>query len=88
MVRRDKPLMEFDNCISDALVECIQMTDLNIMNHTNITKVEKTGSTLKINTDTDKVLEDVDTLRWATGRAPNTHNLGIENTDIRITDKG
>ncbi|MDE4965708.1 NAD-binding protein, partial [Francisella tularensis] len=53
MVRREKPLMEFDNCISDALVECMQMTDLYIMNHTNITKVEKTGSTLKISTDTD-----------------------------------
>lgn len=41
IVRRDKPLMEFDNCISDALVECMQMTNLNIMNHTNIIKVEK-----------------------------------------------
>ena len=88
MVRRDKPLMEFDNCISDALVECMEMTNLNIMNHTNIIKVEKAGSTLKITTDTGKVLENVNILIWATGRAPNTHNLGIENTDIEITDKG
>ena len=88
MVRRDKPLMEFDDTISDTLVEYMEMTDLKIMNHTNITKVEKTGDTLKITTDTGKVLEDVDTLIWATGRAPNTHNLGVENTDIKITEKG
>lgn len=47
MVRRDKPLMEFDNDISDALVECMEMTNLKVMNHTNITKVEKVGETLK-----------------------------------------
>ena len=88
MVRRDKPLMDFDNDISDTLVECIAMTNLKLLNHTNITKVEKTGNTLKISTDTGKVIENIDTLIWATGRAPNTHNLGIENTDINITDKG
>jgi len=88
MVRRDKPLMEFDETISDALVECMEMTNLKIMNHTNITKVEKSGNNLKITTDTGKVLENVDTLIWATGRAPNTHNMGIENTNIEITEKG
>lgn len=88
MVRRDKPLMEFDETISDALVEFMEMTNLKIMNHTNITKVEKSGNNLKITTDTGKVLENVDTLIWATGRAPNTHNMGIENTNIEITEKG
>ncbi|RUS70071.1 hypothetical protein EGW08_022163, partial [Elysia chlorotica] len=88
MVRREKPLMEFDDTISDTLVECMEMTNLNIMNHTNIVKVEKNGQNLTITTDTGKVLEDVDTLIWATGRAPNTNNIGIENTDIEITDKG
>lgn len=88
MVRRDKPLMDFDNDISDTLVECMAMTNLKLLNHTNITKVEKTGNTLKISTNTGQVIENIDTLIWATGRAPNTHNLGIENTDINITDKG
>ncbi|MFV9931065.1 MAG: glutathione-disulfide reductase [Francisella endosymbiont of Hyalomma asiaticum] len=88
MVRRDKPLMDFDNDISDTLVECMAMTNLKLLNHTNITKIEKTGNTLKISTNTGQVIENIDTLIWATGRAPNTHNLGIENTDINITDKG
>lgn len=88
MVRREKPLMEFDDTISDTLVECMEMTNLNIMNHTNIIKVEKSGQNLTITTDTGKVLENVDTLIWATGRTPNTHNIGIENTEIEITDKG
>ena len=64
------------------------MTNMKVMNHTNITKVEKSGDNLKITTDTGKVLENIDTLIWATGRAPNTHNMGIENTDIKITEKG
>ena len=88
IVRRDKPLMDFDDTISDTLVECMAMTGLKIINHTNVAKVEKNGENLKITTDKNDVLEDVDTLIWATGRAPNTHNLGIENTDINITDKG
>lgn len=88
MVRRDKPLMDFDNDISDTLVECMAMTNLKLLNHTNITKVEKTGNTLKISINTGQVIENIDTLIWATGRAPNTNNLGIENTDINITDKG
>ncbi len=88
IVRREKPLIEFDDTISDTLVECMKMTNMNVMNHTNITKVEKSGNNLKITTDTGKILEDVDTLIWATGRAPNTHNIGIENTDINITEKG
>ncbi|KEI35717.1 glutathione reductase [Francisella sp. W12-1067] len=86
--RREKPLMDFDDDISNTLVECMEMTDLKLMNHTNITKVEKTGDTLKITTDKSGILENVDTLIWATGRAPNTHNMGIENTDIEITTKG
>ncbi|APC91592.1 MULTISPECIES: glutathione-disulfide reductase [Francisella] len=88
MVRRDKPLMDFDSDISDTLVECMAMTNLKLINHTNITKVEKISNTLKITTDTGKIIEDVDTLIWATGRAPNTYNLGIENTDIKILDNG
>ncbi len=48
----------------------------------------KTGDTLKITTDTGKVLEDVDTLIGQQVVLPNTHNMGIENTDINITAKG
>ena len=43
VVRRDKPLMEFDDTISDTLVECMEMTGLKILNHTNITNIEKSG---------------------------------------------
>ncbi|MDE4971951.1 NAD-binding protein, partial [Francisella tularensis] len=84
MVRREKPLMYFDHCIIDALVECMQMTEINIKKQTNITKVEKTGSNLKIKTYTDKLLEYVDTLICENVSAPNTNNISIENNYIRI----
>jgi glutathione reductase (NADPH) len=88
VVRRDKPLMEFDDTISDTLVECMEMTGLKILNHTNITNIEKSGDNLNISFDNADAMLDVDTLIWATGRAPNTQNLGIENTDIEMTSKG
>jgi glutathione reductase (NADPH) len=88
VVRRDKPLMGFDDTISDTLVECMEMTGLKILNYTNITNIEKSGDNLNITFDNADAMTDVDTLIWATGRAPNTQNLGIENTDIEITNKG
>lgn len=88
VVRRDKPLMEFDDTISDTLVEYMELTGLKILNHTNITNIEKTAENLTLTFDNADAMTDVDTLIWATGRAPNTQNLGIENTDIEMTNKG
>jgi len=64
------------------------MTGLKILNHTNITNIEKAGDNLNISFDNADAMTGVDTLIWATGRAPNTQNLGIENTDIKMTNKG
>ena len=88
IVRREKPLMNFDDTISDTLVECMEMLNTKLINNSNITNIEKFENKLTITINNEYTIENVDTLIWATGRAPNTHNLGLENTNIDYNKKG
>lgn len=38
--------------------------------------------------DLNKAREEFDAILVATGRKPNTENLGLENTDVKLTDRG
>ncbi|MFC4891751.1 glutathione-disulfide reductase [Pseudofrancisella aestuarii] len=87
VIRKEKPLRGFDNDIVDTLVESMNTLGLKILNNNNITKVEKAGANLNIEFDNAESMKDIDTLIWATGRAPNTHNLGLENTNIKYNQK-
>ncbi|MHB9782338.1 FAD-containing oxidoreductase [Streptococcus sp. 10F2] len=42
----------------------------------------------KVSLDTNAGTFEFDALLYATGRKPNTQNLGLENTDIQLTDRG
>lgn len=89
LIRREQPLMEFDNMLKDTLVESMTTLGVNIHPRTQIETVEKhQNGLLTIHTTTGEKITDVDCLIWATGRKPNTHALGLENTDIETNDQG
>ncbi len=89
LVRKEKVLRQFDDMLSDTLMECMAQFGQDVRPHTQITLVDKLANGLLNITLTDgKILKNVDCLIWAIGREPNTHNLGLENTDIHITEKG
>ncbi|WP_440617582.1 glutathione-disulfide reductase [Cysteiniphilum sp. 6C5] len=89
LIRRDKPLKEFDEMLSNELLNSMQMLKMDVRTNTTITKVvKKSNDLLDIHLNNGDALYDVDCLVWATGRAPLTANLGLENTDIKLNANG
>ena len=89
LVRRDKPLKEFDEMLSDQLVEAMKMLELDLQTNTQITKViQKDNGHLDIYLNNGNIVYDVDCLIWATGRAPLTHSLGLASTSVKLNSNG
>jgi glutathione reductase (NADPH) len=64
-----------------------EKTGINIHKQTNVKKVEKTESGLKVYTDSSDEPVEVDVLLWAVGRHANTEKLGLDNLDGIEMDK-
>jgi glutathione reductase (NADPH) len=88
IVRKDKPLRTFDPMLSDSLVEMMAQHGPELITQSNVTQVEKdSAGTLHITLDTGTTLT-ADALVWAIGRAPATHTIGLDNTDVNLTERG
>ena len=88
IVRKDKPLRNFDPMLSDSLVEMMAQHGPELITQSNVTQVEKdSAGTLHITLDTGTTLT-ADALVWAIGRAPATHTIGLDNTDVNLTELG
>ena len=88
IVRKDKPLRNFDPMLSESLVEMMAQHGPELITHSNVTQVEKdSAGTLHITLDTGATLT-ADALVWAIGRAPATHTIGLDNTDVNLTERG
>ena len=80
--RGDMVLRSFDSYITEHLKDEILKDDhLTLHPNSHVQKVEKNADgSLTIKTETESIT--VDTLIWAIGRGYNTHNIGLENTDL------
>lgn len=88
VVRKGKPLRNFDETISQTLVEMMAEHGPKLMTYAQVTKVVKgDDGILSVYFDNDEVLK-TDCLIWAIGRAPATDNIGLEHTDVTLTDQG
>lgn len=87
MIRHDKVLRTFDPMLQDVLGEYMEKTGVNIHKNTNVKKVEKTETGLKVYTDSSDEPVEVDVLLWAIGRHANTEKLGLENLPNIELDK-
>lgn len=88
VVRRDKPLREFDDMLSDYLVEEFKTTGINL--HTQYTpqRVEKNADdTLTLVAESGEKITS-ERLVWAIGREVNVDGLGLENTGVEQDEKG
>ena len=88
VVRKEKPLRNFDDTISDTLVEIMAKEGPKLINHAEVTKVvrQKDDSLLVSLSNGDNI--ETDTLIWAIGRAPANHNIGLTHTDIKLDERG
>ncbi len=88
-LRGDDPLRPFDSVIREAVKQ--QLIDDGVQVHTRTSpaalKLDDDGE-IEIHTDSGDIHNGFNTLIWAIGRAPNTHNLNIEAIDLIIDPQG
>lgn len=88
LVRREKPLRQFDDMLSDTLVDIMKEEGPTLLPHTEVEAIEKqTDGSLLVKLNGDRSLQ-ADTLIWAIGREPATDKLKLENTDVELDPRG
>lgn len=87
LVRKDRPLRNFDSDITDMLLERMAQDKLQLHTNTEVSRVEKTaGGLLTVHCNNGSVFSDVDCLIWAIGREPATDKLNLAAAGV-TTDK-
>ena len=89
VVRKEKPLRNFDPMLSDTLVEQMAKHGPTLHTHSTPSKVEKhADGKVSLHLENGKVLGPVDQLVWAIGRVPATDNINIEATGVKLDARG
>jgi len=87
LYRSDQILRGFDNEIRGKLNEEMTRKGIDVRTNINVTAIEKTDSGLKLTlTDGSELVTDA--VMYATGRAPNTAGLGLENAGVELDKQG
>lgn len=87
LYRSEKILRGFDEDVRDTLSAEIVKKGVDLRTGTNITAIEKKGEVL-VATLTDGSTLEADCIMYATGRHPNTANLGLENAGVETDATG
>ncbi len=88
LVRREKPLRNFDDMLSDTLVEIMAEDGPKLHPFTEVSGIEKQkDGSLKVHLNTGLHIE-CDALVWAIGREPANDKIKLENTDVELDQRG
>lgn len=88
LIRKHKPLRQFDDLLSDTLMEIMAAEGPQL--HTQAIPsqvVKEDDGSLTLHTE-DGCTVNVDTLIWAIGRRPNTGNLCLEAAGVPVDPQG
>ncbi|MCW5619054.1 MAG: glutathione-disulfide reductase [Nitrosomonas sp.] len=87
-IRKHALLRNFDPLIYETLMENMATNGLIVHPHSVPAAVEQnTDGRLTLHLESSEKYT-VDALIWAVGRAPSTGNIGLENTDVTLNEKG
>lgn len=81
-------LRGFDNDVREHLAEEIVKKGIDLKLDNNVTDIQLADDGRRIVTFTDGSSKTVDSVLFATGRAPNTEALNLSNADIELGTKG
>ncbi len=88
LYRGDLFLRGFDDETREFAAEEIEKKGTNLRFNTDVTSIEKQpDGKLKVNLNDGSAIM-ADAVLYATGRKPHLHDLGMENVDITLTDRG
>jgi glutathione reductase (NADPH) len=86
-IRADQPLRGFDHDIRSALAEEMTARGIEIHARTQVVRVDEKGRAL-VATTLEGAEIAADAILYATGRAPNTHDLGLDKVGVTFTEAG
>ncbi len=87
VIRRDHVLRGFDQEVREHLQKEMTRKGIVFRPNTEIVAVEKTGDAYRCKTSAGEAIE-ADLVMFATGRAPNTHDLGLEKVGVTLNKAG
>lgn len=85
--RHDHLLGQYDEDVAQAVEADLKAADVCFKMNANLVKVDETDDQVYL-TFADGQTLTVDTLLVASGRRPNTDQLGLDQTGIQLTDRG
>jgi glutathione reductase (NADPH) len=83
--RNNKILRGFDEDVRDFLMQEMVKKGVDLHVNTSVVSIEKQADTFIAKTNTDEMIE-TDLIMYATGRVPNSHNIGLDAVGV-ITDE-
>lgn len=87
VIRADNILRGFDETMREALRDELVKSGITIHTGINITAIDKGDDGLTLTLDNGSELK-TDALMYATGRAPNSRGIGLEEAGVKLDPKG
>lgn len=88
VVRRERPLREFDEAIQQAYVESIASHGPELVNGFTPAGLEADWGSYTLHSEDGRRLEQLDQVIWAIGRLPNTDALGLDAAGVAVSERG
>lgn len=86
-VRGENVLRGFDCDVRESVTEGMTKRGIRILRETVIRSIERVGETLSVRLTGGEILE-TDVVLFATGRTPNSENLGLDSCGVRVDSAG
>ena len=87
LYRGEQVLRGFDDDVRATLAQEIRKKGIDLRVEADVERIEKVGGHLEVRCNSGAVIE-TDTIMYATGRAPNTAGMGLEDVGAKLGPKG
>lgn len=88
IIRRERVLRQFDTLLGETLMEHMQASGIPFVTATHVARLESTGDGIRAHFATPHEGVTVDSLLWATGREPNSGDLGLDRAGVEVDAHG
>ena len=86
--RGSEILRGFDDDVRKHLRGELEAKGIRVLLHNEVKSIEREGAGLRARTSDIDITFDCDAVMFATGRAPNTANLGLEAAGVKLDENG